>query len=646
LYTQDKSFTLVDSDAMILSSEKPIFCHTYAVAELETLGNRKHAVIAFRGTDNTGDVWTDANVRKTYFEGGGYVHSGFHKPADLLPLDIVYSLLNDGYHVWFTGHSLGGSVASVLTARVLLNVNNNQKMNIKCVTFGAPLYGDTDFATTMQHFENHFHHFTNENDPVPQSLIFFNELVTVLRELSIKSEAKNATKEKSDNWIQKVSGVIEDYGDRLTLLGKCAAKAVARHTSFYAPFGRIYYISDINMVPEIVRITHNDFESRCMAHEKRLIIEEIHQQLQSRNNIDLGFIIDRYQGMNIDFSKHKLSSYRQALEKRLKVSLNYNMVNHCNLFHPQAQAEIELSHGTDCVIVNVRLKGSNLMTCEFLSFENKLVPVKHKGKDNATFAFEIPYYQSKEGGFTIYTHFNTLHYEVALDVLSIDIFANMRVSELYLNAAHYTLDKESTNDESKHRVSEILTELDEMCPDKRDEQITEQEYSNALETLGCITKTTFSVDPDPSMRFRSAQTAANLIVFALKIEKNLQLRLKGTIYGYSETAYRTSLKKSLKSIGHESSEEIYLLLEANWWKLHSSNSLGLWQRYFKENDTQFVYFSEAVCLLCELRTILAAERAREAIDKQEEEAQAQRDIFMEETAGAVSVWDLVSSIWK
>jgi triacylglycerol lipase len=83
---------------------------------------------------------------------GGEIHAGFVKAADSVFLDIV-CVLNEfcdkGQSVWFTGHSLGGALATLTTARLIANgitVNG-------LYTFGQPRVGDEGFA---YHFNSNF----------------------------------------------------------------------------------------------------------------------------------------------------------------------------------------------------------------------------------------------------------------------------------------------------------------------------------------------------------------------------------------------------------------------------------------------------------------------------------------------------------
>ncbi|RCN40805.1 triacylglycerol lipase, partial [Ancylostoma caninum] len=52
------------------------------------------------------------------------------------------------YGVWVTGHSLGGSMASLAASHIVAN-GYVSASNVKLVTFGQPRTGDVDFAKAI-----------------------------------------------------------------------------------------------------------------------------------------------------------------------------------------------------------------------------------------------------------------------------------------------------------------------------------------------------------------------------------------------------------------------------------------------------------------------------------------------------------------
>jgi triacylglycerol lipase len=109
------------------------------------------AVVAFRGTRPgvLADLLADADLRLVRWEGAGRVHAGF--AAALRRFESF-----PAGRVWFTGHSLGGALATLAHARA---------PGAGLVTFGAPRVGDREFAAA---FPGRAWRVVNNNDFVPR----------------------------------------------------------------------------------------------------------------------------------------------------------------------------------------------------------------------------------------------------------------------------------------------------------------------------------------------------------------------------------------------------------------------------------------------------------------------------------------------
>ncbi|MBF0415404.1 MAG: lipase family protein [Magnetococcales bacterium] len=128
--------------------------------------NDKYAVVAFRGTQEITDVWTDLNI--TTVPGlGGEVHKGFWDS-----LDSIWKELDDTMQkccskerpIWFTGHSLGGALATLAADRFFPRVRNKPR---GIYTYGSPRCGDEDFANAYnKKFLDSTFRFVNNNDLV------------------------------------------------------------------------------------------------------------------------------------------------------------------------------------------------------------------------------------------------------------------------------------------------------------------------------------------------------------------------------------------------------------------------------------------------------------------------------------------------
>ena len=110
-------------------------------------------VLVFRGTDDQ-QAWVDFNFDKLpeRWPQGGKVHQGFKEALDAVWPEVEPAIPS-GTAI-YTGHSLGGALATLATSR---------KPPTVTYTFGSPLVGDDDFAVTIA---SPFHRVVNNRDIV------------------------------------------------------------------------------------------------------------------------------------------------------------------------------------------------------------------------------------------------------------------------------------------------------------------------------------------------------------------------------------------------------------------------------------------------------------------------------------------------
>lgn len=112
--------------------------------------NKEVIFVIFRGTEinETKDLLYDANFLPTA-EGNGLVHNGFRDALDAVWVEVEKRLKDmtklGNQSVWFTGHSLGGAIASLAAGRWKANPSHSQQM-VSLYTFGAPGVGNKDYV--------------------------------------------------------------------------------------------------------------------------------------------------------------------------------------------------------------------------------------------------------------------------------------------------------------------------------------------------------------------------------------------------------------------------------------------------------------------------------------------------------------------
>ncbi|KAI0233964.1 hypothetical protein L0F63_001133 [Massospora cicadina] len=124
----------------------------------------KTIVVAIRGSTNVRNWIVNLNLNRVNLDVGDgtrgiSVHEGFQQYAQAITnklLPTIALLLNRyNYTLTFTGHSLGGAVAT-LTSIAIKNEFKLPWSSINLVTFGEPRVGNVKFATWInQHNPNH-----------------------------------------------------------------------------------------------------------------------------------------------------------------------------------------------------------------------------------------------------------------------------------------------------------------------------------------------------------------------------------------------------------------------------------------------------------------------------------------------------------
>ena len=120
-------------------------CGSYALAD----DLNKHLYIVFRGTRTKAQLLTEgwhSLHPATDFYGAGKAHKYFHNALVALWANVEQTLLDHrDYTVTFTGHSLGGALASLAALKTAI-FNHRRGDQIKLYTFGQPRVGNVELA--------------------------------------------------------------------------------------------------------------------------------------------------------------------------------------------------------------------------------------------------------------------------------------------------------------------------------------------------------------------------------------------------------------------------------------------------------------------------------------------------------------------
>lgn len=125
-------------------------------------------VIACRGTEPNewNDLQADLNATSVVIEELGQVlgrvHRGFKKEVDDLWPDLEKALANNTKTLWFTGHSLGGAMATICAGRCQLSKAISSRPE-QIHTFGSPRVGNKRY---INHVKVDYLRWVNNNDIV------------------------------------------------------------------------------------------------------------------------------------------------------------------------------------------------------------------------------------------------------------------------------------------------------------------------------------------------------------------------------------------------------------------------------------------------------------------------------------------------
>lgn len=132
-------------------------------AQAYIFSGERDTVVACRGTEPNewNDIRADANATSALAETVGKVHSGFKQEVDDLWPELEDALISNTNTLWFTGHSLGGAMATISAGRCFLS--HIESIPAGLFTYGSPRVGDKRY---INYCKLHHIRWVNNNDIV------------------------------------------------------------------------------------------------------------------------------------------------------------------------------------------------------------------------------------------------------------------------------------------------------------------------------------------------------------------------------------------------------------------------------------------------------------------------------------------------
>ena len=117
------------------------------------------------------------------------------------------------------GHSLGGAIASVVAIKLFNSLKRlNQKRSVRCITFGAPLFGNKELQNFVaEKMSPYLHNFIFTNDPIPKLLQYTQSISPIVEDL----DSSIAAVEYNMQGTESYSFLEEGYNTLMSSMESC-----------------------------------------------------------------------------------------------------------------------------------------------------------------------------------------------------------------------------------------------------------------------------------------------------------------------------------------------------------------------------------------------------------------------------------------
>eukprot|EP00759_Apiculatamorpha_spiralis_P022628 PhF_6_TR26683/c1_g1_i1/m.38842 len=169
--------TIAGTQVLIALTDYTDHCH-FNPDDVKMNAPKGTAFIAFPGTKSLECILKDVLAYKTENLTKGGLHAGFNKHAQLVNHEIIMGLVEAGYRVILTGHSLGAAAPLIRTLDCITMMDDVKKQDLLRrgrlihIGFATPLAVSNVCASAIQRnrWDEYFTSYILKGDPVPRLL--------------------------------------------------------------------------------------------------------------------------------------------------------------------------------------------------------------------------------------------------------------------------------------------------------------------------------------------------------------------------------------------------------------------------------------------------------------------------------------------
>jgi hypothetical protein len=253
--------------------------------------NIKQVIVAFCETQQMDDYFANFDPHGFIDNCFDCIHSTIFSHSIQIPIKYFLEKIFEDYQLVFTGHGLGGAMASIVATNCLrfegVNGDKKRETQILTIAFGTPPFVTAEFKKLIEldsQLKERFHFYYNENDLVVK---LFDVLINCLADETPKLPSKKDANKKLQCLANDIitSKDVTKHSDLVKLLNK-----VSNHK--YVFFGLLFH--SVKLVP--ISMNNSSFDVKLLRsqylikdHSMRKYFQDL-RTFYLKDNIEAGYI--------------------------------------------------------------------------------------------------------------------------------------------------------------------------------------------------------------------------------------------------------------------------------------------------------------------------------------------------------------------